>query len=60
MYFWSKITLWARLERFERPFATRNRQLGAAVSWFAYLVDILMQRVTLMLVDAGFVVDRRF
>ena len=50
-----------RPQRFKRRFATRNRP--AALQFLdiaAYLADILMQRATLMLIDAGFVADRRF
>jgi hypothetical protein len=48
-------------ERFKRCFVTRNRP--AALQFLdiaAYLADILMQRATLMLIDPGFVADRRF
>ena len=48
-------------ERFKRRFVTRNRPPALQfLDIAAYLADILMQRATLMLIDAGFVADRRF
>ena len=50
-----------RPERFKRRFVTRNRPPALQfLDIAAYLADILMQRATLMLIDTGFVADRRF
>jgi hypothetical protein len=50
-----------RPERFKRRFVTRNRSVTLLfLDVAAYLAEILMQRATLMLIDAGFVADRRF
>ena len=50
-----------RLERFKRHFVTHNRPPALQfLDIAAYLADILMQDATLMLIDAGFVADRRF
>ena len=49
-----------RPERFKRCFVTRNRPPALQfLDIAAYLADILMQRATLMLMDTGFVADRR-
>ena len=46
---------------FKRRFVTRNRPTALQfLDIAAYLADILMQRATLMLIDPGFVADRRF
>ena len=50
-----------RPERFKRRFVTRNRQPALQfLDIAAYLAYILMHRATLMLIDPGFVADRRF
>ena len=50
-----------RPERFKRHFVTHNRPPALQfLDIAAYLADILMQRAALMLIDTGFVADRRF
>ena len=50
-----------RPERFKRRFVTRNRPPALQfLDIAASLADILMKDATLMLIDAGFVANRRF